>query len=122
MEESGVRGIPALGLAKEREEIFLPEISDPVTLPYNSQALYLVQRIRDEAHRFALAYHVNLRQRRAFESSFDQVPGVGPKRKKALVQRFGSLQGVKNASLEEMAVVPGMTMALARKIKEMLGD
>ncbi|MDP2936916.1 MAG: excinuclease ABC subunit UvrC [Dehalococcoidia bacterium] len=122
MEESGVQDIPSLGLAKEREEIFLPKISDPVTLPYNSQALYLVQRIRDEAHRFALAYHVNLRQRRAFESSFDQVPGVGPKRKKALVQRFGSLQGVKNASLEEMAAVPGMTMALARKVKEMLGD
>ena len=120
MSEAGVQDIPALGLAKEREEIFLPGLSDPFVLPGNSQALYLVQRIRDEAHRFALAYHVNLRQRRSLESTFDRVPGVGPKRKKALVQRFGSLQAVKEAALEDIASVPGMTMSLARKVKELL--
>ncbi|HLB11825.1 MAG TPA: helix-hairpin-helix domain-containing protein, partial [Dehalococcoidia bacterium] len=120
MSEAGVQDIPALGLAKEREEIFLPGLSDPFVLPGNSQALYLVQRIRDEAHRFALAYHVNLRQRRSLESTFDRVPGVGPKRKKALVQRFGSLQAVKDAPLEDIAAVPGMTMSLARKVKELL--
>ncbi len=120
MEEAGVQEIPSLGLAKEREEIYLPGMSDPITLPPNSQALYLVQRVRDEAHRFALAYHVNLRQRRALESTFDHIPGVGPKRKKALVHRFGSLQGVKEAPVEEIAAVPGMTVSLARKVKEML--
>ncbi|MDO8688885.1 MAG: excinuclease ABC subunit UvrC [Dehalococcoidia bacterium] len=120
MGETGVQDIPAIGLAKEREEVFTPGVPDPVILPPNSQALYLVQRIRDEAHRFALAYHVNLRQKRALTSTFDRIPGVGPKRKKALVQRFGSLQAVKDAQLEEIAAVPGMTMSLAQKVKELL--
>ncbi|MDP2728313.1 MAG: excinuclease ABC subunit UvrC, partial [Dehalococcoidia bacterium] len=120
MEEAGVQDIPALGLAKEREEIFVPGLSEPILLPANSQALYLVQRIRDEAHRFALAYHVKLRQKRSLESTFDHIPGVGPKRKKALVQRFGSLQAVKDAPVEEIAAVPGMTMSLARTVKETL--
>ncbi len=120
MGETGMQEIPAIGLAKEREEIFMPGLPDPVILPPNSQSLYLVQRIRDEAHRFALAYHVNLRQKHALASTFDKIPGVGPKRKKALVQRFGSLQAVKDAPVEEIAAVPGMTAALAQKLKELL--
>ncbi|MDP2661802.1 MAG: helix-hairpin-helix domain-containing protein, partial [Dehalococcoidia bacterium] len=120
MSETGVQDIPAIGLAKEREEVFTPGVHDPVILPPTSQALYLVQRIRDEAHRFALAYHVNLRQKRALTSTFDRIPGVGPKRKMALVQRFGSLQAVKDAKPEDIAAVPGMTITLAQKVKELL--
>jgi excinuclease ABC subunit C len=120
MEECGVQDIPAVGLAKEREELFAPGVSEPIVLPPNSQGLYLVQRIRDEAHRFALAYHVKLRQKRALESTFDRVPGIGPKRKKALIRRFGSLQKAREAPLDEIAAVPGMTHSLARRVKEML--
>jgi excinuclease ABC subunit C len=118
--ELGVKteAVPLAALAKEREELFLPDVPEPILLPRASQALYLVQRVRDEAHRFAVTYHQKLRSRRQTRSALDQVPGVGPVRKRLLLRRFGTLAGVRAASLEEVASVPGMTLALAQKLKE----
>ena len=112
--------IPLASLAKEREELFVPQDPDPILLPRGSQGLFLVQRIRDEAHRFAITYHRQRRSKGAARSAIDSVPGIGPKRRRMLVQRFGSAAGIKAASLEELASVPGMTMRLAQKIKEYL--
>lgn len=112
--------IPIASIAKENEEVFIPETAEAIVLPRNSQALYLLQRIRDEAHRFALAYHHKVRKKEAFTSRLDDVPGIGPKRKKALLQRFGSTQGIKEASIDELAAVPGMTGSLAQRVKEYL--
>ncbi len=86
-------------------------------LPRSSPALYLLQRIRDEAHRFALSYHLKVRKKKAFTSALE-VPGIGPKRRKALLQKFGSLQAIRQASVEELAAVPGMNKAAALKVKE----
>lgn len=116
-EELGLNDLPMVGLAKEREELFLPGRSDPVVLPRDSQGLYLVQRIRDEAHRFALAYHQRLRKQGAMGSLLDEVPGIGPRRKQALLRRFGSLSAIREATLEELAETPGMSLAAARKVK-----
>jgi excinuclease ABC subunit C len=112
--------IPLASLAKEREELFTPEVAEPIVLPRGSQGLFLVQRVRDEAHRFAITYHQQLRSQRAVKSGLDLVPGIGPKRKRLLIRTFGTVKRVKEASLEELAAVPGMTRALAQKIKEHL--
>ena len=109
-----------MGLAKEREELFLPGQSEPVMLPRNSQGLYLVQRIRDEAHRFALAYHQRLRKEAGLHSRLDEVTGIGPRRKAALLKRFGTVAGVRAATVEELMEVAGMTRPLAERIKELL--
>ena len=95
--ELNVINVPVVGLAKQFEEIFLPGRPDPVMLPRDAQALYLVQRIRDEAHRFALTFHQKTRQKAALKSPLDEVPGVGPKRKKALIQHFGSVKRLRAA-------------------------
>ena len=116
----GVETIPAAGIAKENEEIFVPQAVEPVILPPNSQALYLLQRIRDEAHRFALSYHIRTRSKTSLTSVLDEVPGIGPKRKKALLKRFGSIHGIREASLDDLASVSGMTSVLAGKVKEYL--
>jgi excinuclease ABC subunit C len=97
--ELGLAELPLVGLAKEREELFLPGRADPVLLPPTSPALYLVQRLRDEAHRFAIAYHRDLRAKRAVRSAFDDLPGVGPRRRAALLRVFGSLR-VREAPVE----------------------
>ena len=110
--------LPAAAIAKEKEDIYLPDSPEPISLPRTSPALYLLQRVRDEAHRFALSYHVKLRKRAAVQSALDSVPGIGPKRKKALLRHFGSLSGIRQAPVEELARVPGMTRKLAVKIKE----
>jgi excinuclease ABC subunit C len=89
-------------------------------LPRNSPALFMVQRLRDEAHRFAVTYHQKSRTKKGMQSAMDLVPGVGPKRKGMLLRRFGSVRGVREASLEELAAVPGMTRTLAQKVKEYL--
>jgi len=114
--ELGVDFIPFASLAKEREEVFLPGSAEPLMLPRDSQALYLLQRIRDEAHRFALSYHLRVRRKATVDSSWT-VPGIGPKRKRALIKRFGSVRGIREASVEELAEVPGITTALAEKVK-----
>jgi excinuclease ABC subunit C len=120
MEELGVGDVPTVGLAKEHEEIFLPGRSAPVLLPRTSQGLYLVQRIRDEAHRFALAYHQRLRKQTSLRSALDEVTGIGPRRKSALLKQFGTVAGVRAASVDELMQTPGMTRPLAELIKELL--
>jgi excinuclease ABC subunit C len=114
--------IPIVGLAKEREEIFQKHSPDPVILPRNSQSLYLVQRVRDEAHRFAITYHRNVRGKKSLRSQLDEVPGVGPARKKALLRQFGSVKAIRGASLEELAAVPGMTRRTAQELKRALAE
>ena len=118
--EMGIDFIPLASLAKENEWIFLPHTPEPVILPRNSQSLYLVQRIRDEAHRFAITYHRNLRSKRSTVSPIDMVTGIGPKRKRMLMRRFGTLKGIKEAPVEEIAAMPGMTRSLASRLKESL--
>ena len=97
LDELGLHDLPLAGLAKEREELFLPGRSDPIVLPATSPALYLVQRLRDEAHRFAITYHRNLRAKRSVRSAFDDLPGVGPKRRRELLKVFGSVKQVRAA-------------------------
>ena len=118
LRELGVHFIPVAALAKQQEEVFLPHESESVMLPKSSQGLYLLQRIRDEAHRFAITYHRLVRSKAAVSSSLDRIPGIGPRRKKALLKRFGSVKAAKEAPLEELAAVAGMTRALAEKVKE----
>ena len=120
MEDLALVAIPVVGLAKEREEIFLPGRSEPVLLPRGSQSLFLVQRIRDEAHRFAITYHRKLRGKTGLHSALDDLPGVGPKRKRALLRAFGSLNGIRSASVDELAAVPGMTRTTAKTLKAQL--
>ena len=120
LDELGLHEIALAGLAKEREELFLPERGDPVVLPPTSPALYLVQRLRDEAHRFAITYHRDLRAKRAVRSAFDDLPGVGPKRKRELLKVFGSIKRVRDAPVEQIAAVPGIGRALAARIKATL--
>jgi excinuclease ABC subunit C len=115
--------LPVVGLAKENEEIFVRDRATgraapgPVLLPRTSQAMFLVQRIRDEAHRFAITYHRAVRGRSGLRSALDEVQGIGPKRKRELLRRFGSVRGIRAATLEELASVPGMTLKQARVLK-----
>jgi excinuclease ABC subunit C len=117
LDELGYHDLAVVGLAKEREEIFLPDREEPVLLPVTSPALYLMQRLRDEAHRFAITYHRSLRAKAATRSAFDELPGVGPKRRAALLRVFGSAKRVREAPVEQVAAVPGIGTALAAKIK-----
>ena len=110
--------VPVAGLAKQREELFLPGRPDSILLPASSQGLFLVQRIRDEAHRFAITAHREKRSKTAVASALDAVPGIGPARRKALLKHFGSLEAVREASVEELAAVPGMTPAAAQSVRE----
>ncbi|MGI9609968.1 MAG: helix-hairpin-helix domain-containing protein, partial [Acidimicrobiia bacterium] len=99
--------IPAIGLAKRMEEVYLPGKPEPIRIPRDAEALYLLQQVRDEAHRFAVTYHRQLRSKSMVDSVLDDVPGLGPKRKKALLRQFGSLKKIRAASAEELAdVVP----------------
>ena len=120
--EVGVDAIPVAGLAKEREELFLPGNPEPIILPATSQGLYLVQRIRDEAHRFAITYHRSVRAKTSISSQLDEIPGIGPRRKKDLLKRFGSVKGIRQAPIEAIAAVPGFSRKLAALIKEYLPD
>ncbi len=120
MHELELEEVPLAGLAKRFEELFVPRRSAPIVLPRNSQGLYLVQRIRDEAHRFAITYHRNVRSRTAMASVFDEVAGIGPVRKKALLKRFGSLRRIREASVDELAETPGITRSLAESLKRQL--
>ena len=112
--------VPVVGLAKQREEIFLPGRVEPVLLPPRSQGLFLVQAVRDEAHRFAITHHRARRQRMGVASQLDSIPGVGPARRKALLKAFGSLDAIRAASVEQLAAVPGIPRTVAVAIKEHL--
>ena len=119
MHQLGVE-LPTISLAKEKEEIFIPDKSSPIVLSHSSPALQLLQRLRDEAHRFALGYHQRVHKKDAFASAFDNVPGIGPKRKRALLKALGSTEAVREASIEELAAIKGITKSLAKKVKERL--
>lgn len=112
--------VPVAGLAKQQEELFLPGRSESIMLPRRSQGLYLIQRVRDEAHRFAVSHHRQRRGKAGTASLLDSVPGVGPKRRTALLKRFGSLQNIREAAVDEIAAVPGIPRHVAEAIKEQL--
>lgn len=120
MKELELNDIPIVGLAKQHDEIFKPHQDLSVYLPRTSQALYLVQRVRDEAHRFAITFHRQLRSKSTYVSPLDSVPGIGPKRKQALIKKFGSADKIKAASDEELLAVEGMNKATLAKIREFL--
>jgi len=114
--------VQAAALAKEEELLFIPGNAKPIALPKKSQGLYLLQRIRDEAHRFAITAHRIRRQKHAFLSPLDQIPGIGPARKRALLLKFGSIQNIGKASPESIMQLPGITEALAKQILDHLND
>src|SRR5438445_346271 len=116
MRNLGVGQIPLAGLAKRFEELYVKDVSEPIVLDRTSQALYLVQRVRDEAHRFAITYHRGVRSKAGVQSALDTIQGIGPKRKKALLRKFGSVKGIREAGVEEIAATPGCTKALAEKV------
>jgi len=120
LEELDMTGLAVAGLAKEHEWLYLPHQSEPIVLPANSPALHLIQRIRDEAHRFAVTYHRQRRARAMTRSALDALAGVGPVRRKRLISAFGSPAGIRRAGVDEIAAVKGMTPALAAKIKQEL--
>ncbi len=120
MTELGLTDVPLSGLAKRFEELYVPGQAAPIVLPRKSQGLYLVQRIRDEAHRFAITYHREVRGKRALHSELDDVAGIGPGRKKALLKRFGSVRRIREASVDEVAATPGISRELAERLKSHL--
>jgi excinuclease ABC subunit C len=120
LEGMGHGAIPTFGLAKEQEELFRPGESEPIRLPLDSEALFLVQRIRDEAHRFAITFHRVVRKKHTFESVLDGISGLGPVRRRALLRQFGSIENIRNASVEELMSVKGITRTVAVAIKEIL--
>lgn len=109
--------VPVVGLAKQEEEIFFPHKSEPLMLPRHSQGLYLVQRIRDEAHRFGITAHRKKRSKLGLASQLDSIPGIGPTRRKALLKHFGSVDKIRQASVEEIAAVKGMNETAAKNVK-----
>jgi len=120
MNEAGVTDIPVASIAKENEDIYLPALNDPVHIDRSSPELHLLQRVRDEAHRFAITYHRNVRAKAARESTLDSISGIGPARKKALIKRFGSVRRIKEAHIEELTTIEGITPKLAQRILESL--
>tara|TARA_Y100000996_G_scaffold412171_1_gene397678 strand:- start:3358 stop:5205 length:1848 start_codon:yes stop_codon:yes gene_type:complete len=116
----GITDISIASIAKAKEEIFVPQTPEPILLPRNSQGLFLLQRARDEAHRFAITYHKARRSKSATYSSLDIIPGIGPKKKRQLIHKFGSVKIIKEASISDIASTPGMTLKLAHLIKEYL--
>ncbi|MET0454525.1 MAG: excinuclease ABC subunit UvrC [Mycobacterium sp.] len=121
LEDLGVTDVAVIGLAKRLEEVWVPSEPDPVIMPRNSEGLFLLQRVRDEAHRFAITYHRSKRSKRMTASALDSVPGLGEHRRKALVTHFGSVARLKQASLEEITSVPGIGLATAKAVAEALG-
>ena len=119
--ELGVEGQQIVSLAKRQEEVFVPGRSSSLLLPRSSEGLYLLQRIRDEAHRFAVTYHRQVRSKRAQVSALDGFRGIGPVKRRALIKTFGSLRGVREATVEEIAAVPGMNPTMAASLKQYLG-
>jgi len=109
--------VPVVGLAKQQEELFRPDTDESLVLPRHSQALYLIQRVRDEAHRFAITAHRKKRNKLGLASRLDAIPGVGPARRRALLVHFGSIEAIRSASLEQLAEVKGVTESVARAVK-----
>jgi excinuclease ABC subunit C len=122
LHELGVTDVAVIGLAKRLEEVWVPAEPDPVILPRNSEGLYLLQRVRDEAHRFAISYHRSKRSKRMTESALDTVPGLGEARRKALVTHFGSVARIRQASVDEITAVPGIGTTTAAAVLAALGS
>jgi excinuclease ABC subunit C len=120
LDELGVTDVAVIGLAKRLEEVWVPSEPDPIILPRNSEGLYLLQRVRDEAHRFAINYHRSKRSKRMTASALDAVPGLGEHRRKALVAHFGSLARLKEATVDEITSVPGIGAATATAVLDAL--
>ncbi|ODR21682.1 excinuclease ABC subunit UvrC [Mycolicibacterium porcinum] len=121
LDELGVTDVAVIGLAKRLEEVWVPSEPDPVIFPRNSEGLYLLQRVRDEAHRFAISYHRSKRSKRMTASALDSVRGLGEQRRKALVTHFGSVARLKEATVEEITAVPGIGVATAKAVLAALG-
>jgi excinuclease ABC subunit C len=121
LEERGL-DFPVVGLAKRLEEVYVPGEPEPLRIARGSEALFVLQHLRDEAHRFAIAYHRKLREKRALASPLDDVPGIGPARKKALLTRFGSLARVGKAPVEEIEKTPGFGPELAQAVYRQLHE
>jgi excinuclease ABC subunit C len=120
MTELGVEGITTVALAKRMEEVFVPDRTDPILIPRTSEALYLLQQIRDEAHRFAITYHRSRRGKRMTQSVLDAIPGLGPGRRKRLLRTFGSVKRMREASVEELSAVPGIPLGVAEAVHRAL--
>jgi excinuclease ABC subunit C len=112
--------VPVAGLAKQNEELFIPDQNTPIVLPKNSQGLFLLQRVRDEAHRFAITSHRKQRTKTGLASRLDSVMGIGPAKRKALLGKFGSIQNIQEASIDDLAAIPGISESLAYSIKTQL--
>lgn len=121
LDELGVTDVAVIGLAKRLEEVWVPAEPDPVIFPRNSEGLYLLQRVRDEAHRFAISYHRSKRSKRMTASALDSVRGLGEQRRKALVTHFGSVARLKDATVEEITAVPGIGVTTAKAVLAALG-
>jgi len=119
-QELGIDSIPMASLAKENEDVFIPGKPGPVDIPRDSPALHILQRARDEAHRFAISYHQKLRRKEGIASILDGIPGIGPKRKRALIKKFGSIEAIREASIEELSQTEDITPVLAWKVKQYL--
>jgi excinuclease ABC subunit C len=120
LQSLGLDDLAVAALAKREEVLFLPGRPEPVRLARDSRALYLVQRARDEAHRFAISYNRKLRTSRGLHSALDDIPGVGPRRRKELMRHFGSLDAIRAASVDELAAAPKMTRRVAEQVKAYL--
>ena len=121
VKEAGAGDLFIASLAKENEEIYLPGRSNPIVLPRNSPGLQLIQRVRDESHRFAVAYFTKVHKKKTFTSALDNITGIGPKRKRALLKQFGTVKGIREASNEALLTAPGMTPELVDRLKANLG-
>jgi len=117
MLKMGAGAVPVAGLAKENEEIFIPGTRGPLILPHQSPGLQMLQRLRDEAHRFAIGYHRKIHERKTFASALDSIPGIGARRRHILLKQFGSVKAIREATAEELAATRGINKSLARKIK-----
>ena len=116
MADLGITGVRVVSLAKRMEEVFVPERPDPIVIPRGSESLYLLQQIRDEAHRFALTYHRLRRGKKMTRSALDGIPGLGPTRKKSLLKHFGSVKRVRAASLADLEALPGLPKKVAQNV------
>jgi excinuclease ABC subunit C len=116
MDELGIDNVTTISLAKKMEEVYLPGRSDPIQIPRSSEALYLLQQIRDEAHRFAITYHRLRRGKRMTRSALDGIPGLGEVRRKKLLRHFGSLKRIREASLDDIAAVPSIPKRVAEDV------
>ena len=118
--ELGISDIALCGLAKRLEEVWLPDNKDPIIFPRHSEGLYMLQKIRDEAHRFAITFHRSKRSKVMLESLLDDIPSLGDVRRSALLEKFGSVAALKKASIEEISAVPGIGERTAQTIVEAL--